>query len=228
MAVIPGSEPNPPAAGGSRLAAVGVVLAVLIPPVGLVVSFIARRRISRGPGKGGRLAILGIVCGIVLTLPFLLGSAWLGAEALGWHDNVARDEAQPFIARVEAAGGDELCDNGDGGHGIDNDQPWYQAYYRISDRPGLRRDLKSQAARLGLALRKDTELITELRNTPEPLNVFNPEADYLTGEKGDFRFGLRINRDGVVPLYCGDDYGHLEPTGSGKAIVDVHVARADP
>ena len=196
--VIRDSEPNAPAAGTSRLALVGVVLAVLIPPVGLIVSFIARHRIKRDPGQGGGLAIFGIFCGTALTLPFLFAIAWLGAEALGWHDNVARDQAQPFIARVQAVGGDKLCDNGDGGHGIDNDQPWYQAYYRISDHPGLKLDLTSHAARLGLALRQDTELITELRNVPEPLNVFNPKADYLTAEKGSFRFDVRINREGVV------------------------------
>jgi hypothetical protein len=228
MAVMRGSEPNPPAAVNSRLALVGVVLAVLIPPVGVVVSFIARQRARRNAGQGGGLSIVGICCGTVLTVPFLFGIAWLGADALGWLDNVARDRAQPFIAKVQAAGGDKLCDNGDGGHGPDNYQPWYQTYYRISDHPGLTRKLESDAARLGLVLHNDTRLTAELRNAPEPSKPFNPKADYLTGKKRGFRFDVRINRDGAVPLYCGADYGHSEPTGAGNAIVNVHVVQADP
>jgi hypothetical protein len=52
----------------SRLAITGLVLAFIVPPLGLILSIIALIRINKHQQKGNLLAVLGIVFGVFLTL----------------------------------------------------------------------------------------------------------------------------------------------------------------
>ncbi len=64
-------QPVPPAQPGtSTLAIVGLVLAFIVPPVGLVLSIVALVRVQRGrvPAKGRGLAIAGTIVGAVCSL----------------------------------------------------------------------------------------------------------------------------------------------------------------
>jgi hypothetical protein len=121
-------------------------------------------------------------------------------------------------------GGRELCDNGDGGHGIDNTQPWYEVYFKIADRRSLTDVVKAKAAQAGYRLEQDTELIAELKDAPERLHQFNPRADYLVAAKRGNHLRVTIDRDAAVPLYCdGTGYGDRKPTGADDAILTIDL-----
>lgn len=218
---------TPAAAVRSRLALVGAVLAVVCPPVGFLISLVAIRRINRDHLRGRGPAIFGVVCGAVFTMPFLL-FAWLAIKLDVFGGNAAQDEAQSLVARVQHAGGKALCDNGDGGHGIDNRQPWYQIYLKIADRPSMTDEIKADAAQAGYPLAVDTERVAALKNAPESLNQFNPKADYFVGQKKGNHLQVTIDRDAAVPLYCGvEGYGDRKKTGADDAIVTIHLQLPD-
>ncbi len=65
-----------PASGGA-LPIVGFILAIIIPPVGLVISIIARVQSSKA-GRKSLLALVGIIIGIVFTLGWIGGGIGIG------------------------------------------------------------------------------------------------------------------------------------------------------
>jgi hypothetical protein len=196
--------------------------------VGLVVSVIAVRRITRGDLLGRASAVFGVVCGATLTVS-LLALAWLGSSLDLFGGNAAQHEVRSLVASVRHAGGRKLCDNGDAGRGIDNRQPWYEAYYEIADRPGLTDEVKAEAAHAGYPLEQDTERISELKDASEASQfTFDPEADYLVGTKNGNRLQVTIDRDTAVPLYCGvAGYGTRRQTGADDAIVSISMELPD-
>jgi hypothetical protein len=159
----------------------------------------------------------------VLTVPFLV-FVWLAVALDVFGGNAAYDEAQTLVAGVRQAGGRELCDNGDAGHGIDNTQPWYRVYFKIADRPSLTDDVKAKAAQAGYRLEQDTELIAELKDAPERFQQFNPRADYLVAARRDNHLRVTIDRDAAVLLYCdGAGYGDRKRTGADDAILTIYL-----
>jgi hypothetical protein len=220
----------------SRLILAGIILAILLPPIGLVVSIFALRKIKRNhlPGKGQ--AIFGIVWGALFTLPFLL-LALLFVSFGGLRGNRAKNDAQPFVAQIQKAGGKELCNNGDSGYGIDNTQPWYEVYYEIPSNPQLTAQIKADATQFGYTLTSNTGLINQLKGIPdkngdivEPFGraTFNPKADYLISHKDGKIVSVTINRETSLPLYCGGrNYGNKKATGNSNAILDVYFRLTD-
>lgn len=213
--------PTPPR---SKRAIIGFILAFVIPPLGMVLSFIARREIKQRNLRGKRFAIFGIIWGIIFTPLFLL--YWLLFFTLGgWssviHGNAAQRASKPLVSQIEKAGGKKLCDNGNDGYGIDNTTPWYQAYYRIPDSPGLANEIKGFAGKDGYALRTDTAQIKQLKQNAndnfgdQTQEQFNPRADYLTGKSGGDTLSMTVNRDTNVKLYCNrGKWGREVSTGS--------------
>lgn len=45
--------------------------------------------------------------------------------------NLADDAAKPLKTSIENIGGIKFYENGDGGHGGDNQAPWYQVFYEL-------------------------------------------------------------------------------------------------
>lgn len=137
-----------------RLDVIGLVLAIALPPVGAVVSIVALVVKIRSGTQGKALAIVGAVWGVIFSLPFLF-FLWLYMILGGWKGNDAQKEIQPFLAQIQKAGGEELCDAGDSGIGLDNSRPWYQVYYAMPASPQLASKIKAGADQAGFSLTID-------------------------------------------------------------------------
>ena len=217
--------------GKSQLSIVGLVLSIVLPPVGLIVSIVALSEVKKKRLSGSGKAIFGIVWGAIFTLPALIG-VWLIFVTV---NNKAANDIRPIASRIQAIGGKKLCDNGDSGYGGDNTQPWYEVYYQIPNNSQLTNELKQFAFESAYSLFPDTGLITELKNVADHATVTNylppdepaysAENDYLTAantNKGTL--SMTIYRDTSVPLDCGvSNYGRLQPTGSSNAIIDMRL-----
>lgn len=68
----PAYAPAPPSPPGRVLSIVGLVLAFLLPPVGLILSIIAAVKLGKAGAPKG-LAIAGIIVGAVLTILEIIG-----------------------------------------------------------------------------------------------------------------------------------------------------------
>ena len=72
----PSGTPAPAPAGvdfpGKTLGIVGLVLAILVPLVGLIISVVANNQ-SKAAGYTNQIAKIGIIVGIVLTVLYVLG-----------------------------------------------------------------------------------------------------------------------------------------------------------
>ena len=71
----PAPAPQPAPAGdfpGKTLGIVGLVLAILAAPVGLIISFVANNQ-SKAAGYPNQLAKIGIIVGAILTALWLIG-----------------------------------------------------------------------------------------------------------------------------------------------------------
>lgn len=213
----------------SRLSIIGLVLAFLIPPLGMIVSMLAWHETKKKSLRGKKLAILGTVWGLVLSLPFLF-FLWLFIYFGGFKGNGAQRAAKPFIVKIEQAGGKKICDNGDNGYGIDNNRPWYNVYYQMPDSSGLTNKIKNFASQegyhLGKDLEKNTEDINQLLNQDETDlpgdEQLNTKSDYLTGRNGDKTLSITIYRQTSVALNCNSgQYGRKQATGSNTAILSI-------
>lgn len=221
---------NEAAAKHSQLSLIGLILAIILPPIGLVVSITALIKVRRNHLQGKGKAIFGIIWGVIFTLLLLL-AAWLLIMPDGLKGNTAKKDAQPFIAQIQKAGGKELCENGDSGYGIDNTQPWYEAYYEIPNTSQLTNMIKADAAQSSYPLAEDTTLINQLKGIPdkngdisEPYGgaTFNPKSDYLISNENGKILTVTIDRETSVPLYCGiSGYGNKKSTGDDNAILDI-------
>lgn len=229
-------NPNEAVAKKSQLSLVGLIFAIIVPPIGLVVSIIALLKIRKNNLQGKGKAIFGIIWGAIFTLPFIF-LAWLFISLGGLKGNEAKKDAQPFVAQIQKAGGKELCENGDSGYGIDNTQPWYEVYYEIPSDSQLTAEVKADAVQFGYPLAENTGLINKLKGIPdkngdinEPYGgaTFNSKSDYLISSKNGKSLTVTINRETSVPLYCGvSGYGNKKSTGNNDAILDIDFTLPD-
>lgn len=215
----------------SRLSIVGLVLAILLPPVGLVVSIVALRQAGKNHSRGKGKAIFGIVWGTIFTLPILV-VAWFAIEII---NNPAKNDIRPLTSGLQALGGKELCEDGDSGYGGDNTQPWSEVYYQVPNSSKLTSQVKQYAAQSGYTLVPNTGLITELKNVADHANVtdtlppneppYSTMNDYFVASKSNGgSLTVVIYRDTAVPLDCGVvSYGKLQPTGKNNAFIDMQL-----
>lgn len=149
---------------------------------------------------------------------------WLYISLGGAHSNHAQDAFAPMAKEITAAGGTQLCENGDNGHGIDNRQAWYQTYYSIPNTPGLTEKMETIAAQQDFKLNPNTNFMNQLKGVDGASayggEQFNPNSDYVLGYRQDLSLSLTINRQTSVALYCNKgEYGRKVPTDS-KAILN--------
>lgn len=210
--------PRPPA----TIAIVGVALAFLLPPVGALISIVAWRQ-AKKQAQRTALAVAGTVIGIAFTLP-IIGVVWL-LVSLGWlKGNQAQKEFKPIGAAIQQAGGHKICDNGDTGYGIDNNVPWYEAYYSIPDSDNLTSTVKNIAAEQGYKLSTDNQGVKQLQDSSDTAlsgdERFNPGSDYLTAKKNHRTLSATVNRHTSLSLHCSSgQYGRQQSTGN-DAIID--------
>ena len=73
---MPGRQAQPSPAKTNRLAIAGLILAFLVPPIGLICSSLGLWQLNQRPGRGQRLAIAGliisIIMGVVQTVTILM------------------------------------------------------------------------------------------------------------------------------------------------------------
>src|SRR5690242_10330275 len=120
------TKPSKPSGKVPLITKLGVIFAILIPPIGAVLSVVALRKTRRNKLPGWGHNVFGIVWGTLFTLPFLF-FIWviIALGGLGLHSNDATKAAEPVMTQLDKIGGHKLCDNGDPGYGIDNWAPWY-------------------------------------------------------------------------------------------------------
>jgi uncharacterized membrane protein YbaN (DUF454 family) len=61
-----------PAKSTEPLAIIGLILSILLPPLGLILSILAFQRIKRNGSDGKTMAIIGIVVGAIPTVLFII------------------------------------------------------------------------------------------------------------------------------------------------------------
>lgn len=219
----------------SKLAVIGLLLAVCIAPVGFITSIIAWHKINKHSLRGKGIAIAGTVIGGLLSLPFLLFT-WLFIVLGGWHGNQAEKDVKPMITEVQELGATKLCDNGDSGYSIDNTTPWYQVYYSVPDSSELTEKINSLAANEGYQLHTNSDLVAQLKGLPDQNGVysqayggeqFSPQSDYLIAHASGKTLKVNVYRQAEVALYCSaKDYGKKE-SASTNAILDISVTLPD-
>lgn len=207
----------------SKLSLVGLILAILIPPVGLIISIFAFYQIRNNRLQGKDTATLGVLLGSIFTLILLLFIISGGLSGL--RSNEAKKDVQPFVSQIQMSGGKKICDTGDNGHDIDNTQPWYEAYYELPNSPSLTSEIKQYAAQAGYPLKKDTYSINQLKSNNTygvGTATFNPYSDYLVSNKNGSSLGVTINRKTSVMLPCEGTKNNKMPTGD-KAIIEIYL-----
>ena len=216
------------------LAIIGLICAVILPPIGfllcIIALFLKRNRSRTGLLFAGAGILISFLLCVVLIYAFwaiaVVGKAiFFGVS----HSNQAQYDFQPIASQIESLGGKKLCDNGDAGYGPDNLRPWYQVYYRISDSASLTNSVEAIAAKQGYHLQADTQLISQLQGAgsavPYGNEHFNPKSDYLIGKNGQNTLSVTINRQASVALYCGvEQYGKQVPTGVSDAILNFDLS----
>jgi hypothetical protein len=178
--------------------------------------------------KRSKLKIAGIVIGSLLGAAVLINIAVFYILIGGYgHSNHAQADLRPILRQVQNLGGKAICDNGDNGYTLDNNQPWYEAYYTISSTASLTSRIESISASQGYKLKIDSTTISQLKSDGNYYGAqqkYNPASDYLVGQKGGAYLNIIINRDTSVALNCSSGtYGRLQNT-NGNAIIDFSMS----
>jgi hypothetical protein len=160
---------------------------------------------------GRVVKITGIVVGGVAAI--LVAVVWAAGYFLfgAFHDNKAQDAAAPITRVFSSLGAQQLCDDGDAGFGPDNDLPWYDAYYRVSDEAVARKAIFSAAAASGHPLFVD----------PNVHHQGAEDRSYTSNKSDNVGLQVEILRDGTFDSGCfdKDHYEKLSTSGKG-AIID--------
>lgn len=209
-------KPRPP------VAIIGLALAFIIPPVGLVVSIVARNKIYKQQLGGKWLSISGILIGAVWAIPFVF-FAWMSFTTGYLSLNRAERDIRPIASQITRLGGHKICDNGDPGFGADNNSPWYEVYYLIPNNQSLTPQVNDIANRHGYQLQQNTDFITALKNGGESDEQYSPTSDYLVGYNGSKKLTVTVYKQTGVPIHCVDGYGNITQTGSTNAILDLSI-----
>lgn len=159
--------------------------------------------------------------------------------------NAAHGLAKPVVAGLAAVHPKTICENGDDGHGIDNQQPWFDGYYSVDLSADLDAIAVASAKKAGFTLSVDQAALDAYPYLHPDGSVsggvnaddlhagvpFSSRSTYLVDHTRDgSRLQVIIIRDGSVHLLCGPPsrYNRLTRPAAGKAIVLVSLTLPDP
>lgn len=149
-----------------------------------------------------KIALIALVSLAVGVAIILFGIAYfVGGE---FHDNKAQDAVAPLEQKLQALGGQKLCDSGYAGYGLlsSTTEPWYYSTYRVPNSAIAKKAFFQEATKLGYPL------VPIKRDIGDKLDdhPFNSHPD------GDTGLGLDIIPN--VELSEGCDEGDEVPKGS--------------
>ena len=210
--VPPPSPTNVPSTNSSNsLPIIGLILAVILPPLGLIISIIAWHKSAKNHKSSKNLAIIGTIvasvfsCALIVlgVLIFAVTSFFTAFGSGSSKPNQAQNDLKPIIEQVEQLGGQKVCDQGDNGYSLDNTIPNYAVYYKVSDNQLLQR-LESTAEQQGFTLVTDAKGINQLQvsGTQPNSEHYNPNASYLIATNSGKELDITIDRNGSLPLNC--------------------------
>lgn len=170
-------------------------------------------------------------------LPLALAGlfALTGCSVLSSTPNPAQQQVTQIVNGLKSAHPRQICDNGDDGHGLDNNRPWYEGYIEVDLNPDPLAAIKSSAQGPGFQLQDNTQFINDLKgiarpdgshDTPYGGERFNSTSSYLIATKDDTELRVTVTRSGSVALYCSDvkTYGKPMSTPTDKAIVKLQIS----
>lgn len=160
----------------------------------------------------------------VLIIIIILIILIIARASFIYKSNEAKKEFTPIARELQNMNAQLICDNGDGGHGPDNLEPWYRAYYLVDLSPTLRDQIETIVGRQGFVLQSDTEYIKNLKGQGNEIldEKFNESSDYLIAHTAGKTFNVIISRNEPVALRCSDvqTYGKKQIPDPEKAIID--------
>lgn len=204
LEVIPPASQNQPQVQPSNttLGIVGVTLAILLPPVGLVLSIIALIKTRNNPSQGKTTPIIGIVVGSVLSIVLVIAAVFmffatlfLNAVTGSGSENIAKTEATAIVAPLNNNQARLVCDDGYSGKGLDSVDPWYTAYYELPGQSATRTIIDAAKAQ-GYTLQEDTTAASQLAKSYDPRN------EYMVATKDKYTLQVTIYRTDNVTIDC--------------------------
>lgn len=172
--------------------------------------------------KTGLIVLTALAAGAIVLV---VAAVFVLASAFGFfRDNPAKKALAPITRSLAGVHPSRICDNGDSGHGVDNNQPWFTDYLSVDATPTLDATMTAAAHTAGFSLVRDQQLIDELQrnagDTRAGREMFNPSASYLTANIDGKTLSAKIIRSGEVARYCGvKHYGQPMSPAGDKAIV---------
>jgi hypothetical protein len=218
------SEPAPPTQPLSQktpaIVYIGLVLAFVVPLVGLIISIIALRKVSKAPIGGKGLAVAGtVISGILVTLSLLFAVFLFFVFGFATLSNGAEKAAEPITTGItQQLNGKKICTGGDSGGGLDNTTPWYQAYYEIPNASNASNQIKDIVAQAGY------------QQVSPRSDVGNYASESMTGHNGGNTLSVDIVKQSPagVPLFnCRGADSESRPVPTGGAIVSVNMQLPD-
>lgn len=132
---------------------------------------------------------------VILTVVTVLATGCLIYYFTLQGMNEAKTAVSPLEKAIIAAGGTKQCEAGDGGHGPDNSEPWYQVYLSVE---------KNEEDTVKLLQKYTSENGYELvRATPQnrgPLAIADAYVDkwyFDTNKSGPYQLTAAINANGL-------------------------------
>lgn len=158
-----------------------------------------------------------------VSIIFVAGIFWL-------KNNPATNDSRIITDKLKTLGAKELCNNNDAGKGLDNRQPWIDAFYSVPDKS----DLSSQII-MELKQKKEIDLITtdkfiELYGREnhgiqiKPLSYENkPGNEFLIHKSKYGLIQINIRRDSEVEIKCEskEAVNYKVKQQSGYAVIEV-------
>lgn len=222
----------------SPLAIASFILAFVLPPVGFLLSFFAKKDIKQRGLGGDGLATAAMVIGIVLSILGIIVIALLalvfGALFTLFGESKGKTNFQPIAQQMDKLGATQLCQRSS--NDLDSVTPWSGAYYKIPESSNLNEKIKTMATQQGYTLSPNTEYVEFIKGPqtyeePHLREVFIENSEYLKGLGNDgSSLSIEIHHKTPVTLlhcaYGSEDAAELKKDVADNSNAIVYIRRA--